>query len=286
MKIYPFIVPKTPHQKLVVQIDRGDSFFDKLHQHDEIQLSYIISGYGKLLVLDSIHQYQPGDIFIIGSKNAHLFQSMDSNHESHMISLFFTKYCFGEEFFEMPELKKVLPFFQNCTSSFRLIDNKSEVAKLFLKASRSKDLVRILSFLKLLKKICQSETSPLASFPIQQKLSNSEGHRLQSVFEHVTKNFHREIRLEEASNLVHMTPNAFCRFFKQRTNKTFIQFLIEYRIEHARQLLVENRDLNISQISHRSGFKSITNFNRKFKEQTGFPPSKYNDAHNLGKLAV
>jgi AraC-like DNA-binding protein len=72
-----------------------------------------------------------------------------------------------------------------------------------------------------------------------------------------------------------MTPNAFCRFFKQRTNKTFFQFLIELRVEHACQLLGSKRELNINLISDLSGFNSISNFNKKFKKIKGVTPSKY-----------
>ena len=72
-----------------------------------------------------------------------------------------------------------------------------------------------------------------------------------------------------------MTPNAFCRFFKQRTNKTFFQFLIELRVEHACQLLSSKRELNINLISDLSGFNSISNFNKKFKKIKGVTPTKY-----------
>ncbi|UJH67852.1 AraC family transcriptional regulator [Allomuricauda sp. SCSIO 65647] len=275
MKVYPFIIPKPPNKRLIVEVDRGKAFFDKLHQHEEIQLSHIIQGRGKLFVVDSVHPFQEGDTFAIGSKSAHLFQSLDALNDSHMVSVFFTKNSFGDGFFEIPELKRVHPFFDMASRSFRLETNKASVGEMMSKLPHSNNFAKFLSFLKILKKICASKIDPLTDFVLDRTLSNNEGQRLQTVFDYVTKNFQSEIRLVEAASLVHMTPNAFCRFFKQRTNKTFFQFLIELRIEHARQLLIDRKDLNIAQISRRSGFNSITNFNRKFKESTGLTPSKY-----------
>jgi AraC-like DNA-binding protein len=72
-----------------------------------------------------------------------------------------------------------------------------------------------------------------------------------------------------------MSKNAFCRYFKKRTNKTFFQFLIEIRIENACKMLHTNKDYSISYISELCGFQDIANFNRKFKELKGVSPSYY-----------
>ena len=275
MKVYPFIIPKPLDKRLIVEVDRGKVFYNKLHLHDEIQLSLIIQGKGKLFVVDKVHSFQEGDVFAIGSKNAHLFQSMEGFEESHMISIFFTKNSFGEGFFEIPELKRIRPFFDLAPRSFRLKTSKRPIGEMMSKLPNLNNFPKFLTFLKILKKICKSEIEFLTDFTLGRTLSNIEGQRLQAVYDYVTNNFHNEIRLKEVANLAHMTPNAFCRFFKERTNKTFFQFLVALRIEHARQLLMERNDLNIAQISQKSGFKSITNFNRRFKASTGLTPSTY-----------
>lgn len=87
MKIYPFKIPKQINENLVVEIDQGNSFYNKLHQHEEIQVAYIVKGQGKLIISDSIHPYTDGDIFIIGGNSPHLFKSMDVDEgTSHMIT--------------------------------------------------------------------------------------------------------------------------------------------------------------------------------------------------------
>jgi AraC-like DNA-binding protein len=76
-----------------------------------------------------------------------------------------------------------------------------------------------------------------------------------------------------------MTKNAFCKYFKKRTNKTYFQFLNELRIENACQVLIKNPDSTIVEIAYRNGFNNISNFNRKFKELKLTTPSSYRRLH-------
>ena len=72
-----------------------------------------------------------------------------------------------------------------------------------------------------------------------------------------------------------MTKNAFCKYFKKRTNKTFFRFLNELRIEHACREIQQNNDFSISEIAYNSGFNNISNFNRQFKAIKMMSPSKF-----------
>jgi len=192
-----------------------------------------------------------------------------------MISLFFKKDDFGTHLFEIPELELIHQFFHKTESGFEPLTKNVSIGKLMLKISRSTKFSKYIYFIKLLKKLCECETMVLTNFMYPMQISKFDGERLQVVFDYVINNFHKEIKLKEVSDLIHMTPNAFCRYFKSRTNKTFFKYLIELRIEHACHLLKKNPDFSIAQISAQSGFNSISNFNRKFKELKKLSPSKY-----------
>lgn len=275
MKVQPFEIPKSLHDSVIVQIDKSQLFFEHLHQHKEIQLSYIVEGQGKLFVSDSVHGFAPGDIFVVGGNTPHLFQSVKNKLPSHMISVFFTKESFGNGFLEIPELKEIHEFLKTSENSFRLTTEKSSVKKLLENLKNAVGLDKFIYFLRLIKKINHAETAPLTSYIHSKKISNEEGRRMRLVFDYVVNNFHNEIKLDDAAELIHMTPNAFCRFFKQRTNKTFFEFVIELRIEHACQLALNIENYSMSEIAHKSGFMTISNFNRKFKKLKGITPSEY-----------
>jgi len=52
MKVQPFQIFKPLNENLIVQVDRSKKFYNTLHQHNEIQLSLIVKGFGKLIVGD------------------------------------------------------------------------------------------------------------------------------------------------------------------------------------------------------------------------------------------
>ncbi|EZH71393.1 cupin [Aquimarina atlantica] len=276
MKALPFKIPKSSTDTLIVQEDKEVVFYDKFHQHEEIQISIIISGEGSLIVGDTITDYKPNDILIFGSNVPHVLKSASSPVESYMISLFFTKESFGNLFFKLPEFNDLSGFFRNSVYGIRVLSKKEKLKKQFLKIVEKKEkLDRFTIFLKILKILKTSKTETISSFISKRAYTDNEGKRMAKVFQVVMDEFNRDFSLKEVADLANMTPNAFCRYFKQRTNKTFFQFLIEVRIENACRLISRELDITISEVSYRSGFKNLSNFNRKFKEIKGMTPSDY-----------
>jgi AraC-like DNA-binding protein len=80
--------------------------------------------------------------------------------------------------------------------------------------------------------------------------------------------------LEEAAQISNLSVSAFSRYFKSRVNKSFSDFLTEVRIAHACKLLNES-DLNISEISYECGFFTLSNFNKLFRERMKKTPMEY-----------
>ncbi|CAM4329080.1 AraC family transcriptional regulator [Zobellia nedashkovskayae] len=276
MKVHPFQIPKPLHQNLIVQVDREMVFYDKLHQHAEIQLTLIVKAKGKLIVGDSIHPFEDGDFFVIGPHSPHLFKNDSTDEMAHRISLFFTETTFGESFFELPDLEELHPLFNVSKEGFQVLGDTKDIQNAMKQLPNLQKLERFICFFNLLKNLCYADKKTLTNFVSSKKMGSSQGERMQTIFDYVVTHFQNEINLDTVSSKVHMTPNAFCKFFKQHTNKTFFQFLIELRIEHACQLLNRGDDQNsILEISEQSGFSSISNFNRQFKKLKGVIPSRF-----------
>ena len=282
MKVLPFKIPKPEHDALVYQEDIGDLFYDKLHQHEEIQVSYIIKGEGKLIVGDTVNYYKPNDIIVIGSYLPHILKSDTNFHKkSEMLSLFFTKKSFGNSFFEMEETKLLEPFFTRATHGFKAISEKEKMADLFLELRSAEKFDQFLILLKLLKIGSLCDYKSLSSFIYEKQYSDDEGNRMRDIFEFTMSNFNTNITLEEVADKANMTKNAFCKYFKKRTNKTYFQFLTELRVEHATKLLLSKNKFTIAEIAYESGFKNISNFNRQFKEIKKRTPSDFRKKNKL-----
>lgn len=81
-----------------------------------------------------------------------------------------------------------------------------------------------------------------------------------------------------------MNKQSFCRNFKSRTQKTFIEFLNEIRIAHACKLIAEGEN-HIAGIAYNCGYNSLSNFNRFFKEIKGISPKEYSKQISISALS-
>lgn len=280
MKVLPFKIPKPENVTLYVQEYKGDTFYEKLHQHKEIQINVILSGEGTFIIGDCVGDFKSNDIFVIGENLPHVFKRDDAyENTAEMITLFFSKNAFGERFFDLPEFEHFQNFFNNAALGYKVLSNKSELSKLLSKINKQPKYKQFVSFLEILNLISTAKKQNLSSLINLKKYTGDEGKRMSDIFQYSMENFHKEVSLHDVANIANMTPNAFCRYFKQRTNKTFVNFLIDIRIGNACKLLAKKNDLSITEISYKSGFNNLANFNRKFKAIKGITPSEYRKKH-------
>ncbi|MEH6681827.1 MAG: AraC family transcriptional regulator [Sediminicola sp.] len=276
MKILPFKIPKPEQEALVYQEDSEVLFYDKLHQHEEIQISYVVSGGGSLVVGDTISDFNANDILVIGGNIPHVFRSdPKAAPRSVMYTLFFTKESFGRDFFKLPDMNRLKGFFDESVYGMKILSDREKLFQHFNGLKDQSRIQRVSTLLCILEILISAEKQPLSTFVYRKKYTDDEGNRMNNVIGFALSHFHESIPLELVAEKASMSKNAFCRYFKKRTNKTFFQFLIEIRIEHACRLLFRDNGLPIAEVSEQCGFLNIANFNRKFKELKGVTPTQY-----------
>jgi len=281
MKVLPFTIPKPKRDSLILQEDKGASFYASLHQHEELQISYIKQGEGTLLVGDTVSFYKAGDIIVLGENLPHVFKSdVVKSDVSIMLSIFFTKHSFGSTFFDTEELKSLRSFFKKAENGFKISNINSSISSPFEKLYAQSKLDRFITFFTLLKGINKQSYESLSSFVSTKKYNDAEGKRMSAVFEYTINNYQREISLAVIAREAAMTKNAFCKYFKKRTNKTYVTFLNELRIEEACKMLQTQQELSVAEVAESSGFQNISNFNRKFKGLKGKTPREYRKVYN------
>jgi AraC-like DNA-binding protein len=77
------------------------------------------------------------------------------------------------------------------------------------------------------------------------------------------------------SDKLGITPQYFSRLFRQFTGANFPDYINNIRLEKAKELLLSNPLLNISEICSRTGYNSTSYFATSFAKKFGIPPSKY-----------
>ena len=92
--------------------------------------------------------------------------------------------------------------------------------------------------------------------------------------QYIYSNFSKHISLEEVAEFVNLSPNYFSNIFKETLGETFIDFLTQIRMEHAKKLLEENEH-SLKEISFKVGYKDPNYFSRVFKKNFGVSPKHY-----------
>ena len=294
MKALPFKIPKTQKESFKIQKDELAHFYNRLHHHPELQIIWIQESYGTRFVGDSIGAFEAGDLLFIGSnvphwfRNDQVFLEKRSKLRAQSISLFFRKDSFGNDFFQLPEMSAIQAVMDKARRGLSIKGNtKDQIIHWIQKLSNQAFVNRLLCLLQILDLIAQSEEleylssiefDPVETFGEPARSVNQAGGSpnqiLNQIFQHVMDHYEEPIYLEPIAKSVNMSVSTFCRYFKLRTQKTFIQFVNEIRIGAACKLIREN-EKTISEIAYQVGFNNLSNFNRQFKKITGFTPKGY-----------
>jgi AraC-like DNA-binding protein len=104
--------------------------------------------------------------------------------------------------------------------------------------------------------------------------NHSEPPMISNARKFITEHYTEDLSLGQVAKAVNASPFYFCKMFKKITGINFTDFLSRVRIEHAKNLLL-NQNLRVSEIAFEVGFQSLTHFNRVFKRIIGQSPSEY-----------
>ncbi len=91
---------------------------------------------------------------------------------------------------------------------------------------------------------------------------------------YIDEHYDEPLTLDGMCRISMVSKTYFCYIFKLLTQKTFLEYLMERRIEHSMTLLRET-DMSIIDIGHTVGFHEPTHFSRTFKKLRGISPREY-----------
>ncbi len=246
------------------------------HYHPEIELVYVNGGAGKRQIGSHISYYTEGDLILIGSHLPHcgLTDNLTGNKSETVVQM--RADFLGSDFFDIPEMKKIQSLFEVAKGGVAFSGKtKQHIGEKMEVLEYQTDFKRLLSILNILNELGRSEEFKVLNaegFSLETEVKDNT--RINLVFNYVKNHFKEEITLEEIADMVSMTVPSFCRYFKKITNKTFVQFVNEYRLVHASKLLAE-KPMSITEVCFESGFNNFSHFNKSFKAFTGQNPSVY-----------
>ena len=251
----------------------SDLFF--WHFHPEYELVYIEGADGTRHVGEHISPFTGSDLVLIGSYVPHL--NFDYGIKTSYLKevLHFNKDFCGQVLPQIAELPKISMLLEASQKGIAFHgQTKVAVGDKMKKLFTMSQFEQFLEVLKILRLLSESdEYELLHETPVLSDRLKSKQLRLQQVYEFISENYQRKIRVEEVSEVLNLTNEAFCRYFKKVSGTTFTNFLNQYRITQSKRLLLSGK--NISETFHESGFESLSYFTRVFKKVTGENPSEF-----------
>ena len=245
------------------------------HYHPEYELTLILNGKGTRMVGDHHEYFESGDLVFIGPDLPHTWMSdhhMKGNCK--VVVIQFTK-AFIQRFIGLEEIAKINSFLVDSKRGLSINTAINDDVKNLIKALPSKTgIEKISNFLHILHQLSTSKTILLASTYYQPLKGAENEKRINTVCQYIQKHSTEPLTIQKAASIIHLTPSAFCKFFKRMTGKTFSDYVNDIRIANVCTDLLAT-DKQVSAIAFENGFETLTYFNRIFLKKKGMKPSNY-----------
>ncbi len=251
------------------------------HAHPELELTFVVEGYGKRIIGNKVSNYEAGDMVFIGSNVPHIwlsdpvFYKDNSNLRSKVIVTYINLKIFEQMFDLLKEMSGIREMVQQASKGIKIYgETKNIIANRLVELSDKTGFEKVNGLLEIMHIISVSDDR---KFIVEKEISAADANnsdRLITVIKYIKENLGSPISLKDVADIACMTMPSFCRFFKHRTKMRFSQYLLEERMEYARKLLIE-QDKPISTIASMCGYVSNSHFCKVFKQHAGQSPNQY-----------
>lgn len=282
MNIYREITPLNPPDVFVVLDSVCNGFDYPIHNHPEYELNLVAGMSGTRIVGDSTERYNDYDLVLLGPFLYHKWdgdtQLQQSGQAYRVITIQFAMDLFsGGQLFQKERFIKIRQLLRDSIRGIKFHGKTFEEAmRIMVNLTEDKGFTNIIEFLQLLDLLSQSaDVSYLASEGFSPQALRSDSNRVQVAYGYILKHFTSpDLKIGDVASQVNMSDSAFSHFFTKFAFRSFTQFLIDVRVGHACKLLLDT-DETINQISFKSGFNNLANFNRLFKKYRQCTPVEY-----------
>lgn len=236
------------------------------HWHSEFELVRILAGRLRLFLNESEHLLTAGSSVIIPGGTVHGAEAEDCIYECIVFSpslLYVSGSC--RSIIKTAVTESV--FYTNNSVIDRIFDSLCQKSPAY-------EFIFLSCIYNLIGEI--SAKSPLKS---RHSLKNDKYEKIKTALAIIEENYSSPFTLTELSESLGMSPNYFCRFFKEMTQKTPFDYINIYRINVACELLSDG-DTSITDIAYSCGFNDLSYFIKLFKKHKGMSPKAYRNSLN------
>ena len=254
------------------------------HQQSCYELSHIITGCGTRTIGSKSEPFESGEVILVPPRIPHEWRFgtdvVDSDGNIENFSVHFHPSLLENISRLFPELEESFSNLLNISEALRYEGEQRErIIDLLYKIEKASRVDRVCLIILLLDNISKSTDATTVGSVC--RIGTAES-RMEKIRIYVSCNHARKIRLGDIAAHIGMYKSAFCAFFRQQTDTTFISWLNAFRIQRAQELLSSGK-MAVSDVAAAVGFDSPAHFTRTFHSQIGMSPSEYSSMSECGQ---
>jgi len=259
--------------KILLSPGLNDTFL--WHFHPEYEIVYVEGSAGTRHVGGHTSVYEGSDLVFIGPDIPHLNFDYGVRTQCEQVIVQMREDFLGKEFLLAPELAGIKKLFETSHHGLSFAGHtKSLVGEKLKQLPSLAPFDQLLALLGILKIMAEStEATILNPRPAGSKSFHKEQHRMQHIYAYVEAHFDQAPDVNEIAAAVNLSTPAFCRYFKANARMTFTDFVNRYRVNQAKNFLLQDR--SVSEACFAVGFESLSYFNKIFRKIVGENPSAF-----------
>lgn len=267
---------------IIVRFYDYDHFTFPWHFHSEFEIIYVRESHGERFVADSMEYFRPGDLILLGSNLPHYMRSNEIYYKGDPelrvkgVVIQFAHDYMSHAINKYAEFTHIKLLLSNAKRGYHFPHPQNqEIIRNIEALPDYKGLQRIIHLLLLLDKMAAFKDKRLLGSPhFSENITVSFDNRIEKILSFLNYHYLENISLDDLASKFPMNTSAFCRYFRQKTGKSYVNYVQDLRIGHACKLLIGTA-YDISYISIECGFNTICHFNKIFKRKTSLTPSEY-----------
>ncbi|MBO5919656.1 MAG: helix-turn-helix domain-containing protein [Bacteroidales bacterium] len=251
-----------------------------IHSHSDYELNFTENAAGvKRIVGDSVEVIGDYDLVLVSSKELeHVLEQHEcKSPKIREITIQFSPDIFEQNFTNKQQFDSIRKMLVKGQKGIAFpMSAIMKVYPLLDSLSMEQDsFYAVMKFFTILYELSKcKEAKTLSSSPFARIDTHSESRRVQNIQQYINENYKQDIRLPVLAQMAGMSAVAFSRFFKARTGTSLSDYIIDVRLGHASQMLVQS-GTPVADICLECGFNNLSNFNRIFKKKKGCSPQEY-----------
>ena len=264
-----------PEILYAIKCDNKDFLNGNYHCHDFIEFSYVLSGNVNYRIDNKFYKISEKTLLVFNPEVYHQ-ESLNKGEQNTELHIGFRNikidglplnYILKENFDAPLEFKQYKDDFHKCCLEIIEEQEACEIGKELILKSLIMKLIAL--FLKETNYVKNTKKIDRYDFPFYDK-SNV----VKIILEYFDNNYMKNISLDDMSKNMYISSVYISKVFKEKTGESPINYLINLRLEKAKDLLISTES-PVKAIAQAVGYSDAYYFSKLFKKYYGNSPCKF-----------